>query len=169
MPAPTSRPWATIAVSSLTLFIGLTLGGEYCAPSTSEVQTSATPTLICATCPVCDPIDGVAAKQPSKPRTKPLPKADPQPLPQTRKRLLAWVRGRANELQHCRASGTASETLGVTVRLGDGGAVSRVRLHHTSRALDQADARCLRRTILTWVFPADWVAKGEDLMFSLRF
>ncbi len=162
-------PWGRVTIACMLFFVGLLVGGEYCAKEQPPPTDSRAP-LVCAPCPACDAARiELKPKKVTKRKTKSLPAADPAPLPNARKRLLAWARTHSVELVPCRTGHDAAQVLGVSLRVNAEGAVNRVRVQKADATVSRESLACVRRILRTWKFPTEWTRDGEELVFSLTF
>ncbi|MEM1350400.1 MAG: hypothetical protein AAGI01_17705, partial [Myxococcota bacterium] len=85
-----------------------------------------------------------------------------------RKRLLAWVRRRSEQLEGCRDSRKDIYRLSVTLILDpETKVVDRVGLNTTRAEIPPKVTACLRAKMMDWVPPAQFVSKRERLVFGL--
>lgn len=173
---------AALQVIAVLLAFGVgILAGKQCQPEPEVVTetvtvTTAGPERVVYQCPPDagvpepPPKDVVAEPRPPRsPKKRELPAAAAPISPRERQQLLGWVRDQSVDLDGCRTSDKATFRLAVTLELGNGGEVARVRFNAPPRELPSDVQRCLRDRMTRWSPPSDLVKGRKELVFGLTF
>lgn len=157
--------------------VGILVGRSACSPE-PEVVVEERVVEKTPECPPCRPdvadvgpsdTEPVAAS-PSPPPDKEhraMPDAPSPPAPQTRRKLLAWVRDRAPNLRTCRPGGGSTVRIAVTLSLNDAGEVQQAGLNAPPEELSAEVLQCLRDKMVAWEPPSDLVEGRNEVVFGL--
>lgn len=141
-----------------------------CPTKVIEERVEAPPKIIyqCPPEPDPEPSKGTRkVKKPARPEEK-LP--DPPELdPLARKRLLAWVRDQSDDLKPCRDDSKDVYRVAVIMHLdAKTRKVKRVDVNSSRGELPGSVGACLKRRILTWKPPTEFIADRTQLVFGLN-
>ncbi len=159
------------------LGVGVLIGRSACSPE-PEVVVEERVVTETPECPPCRPEvgdpeledAGPAPAEVEPPATEPhreMPEAPSPPDPETRRRLLSWVRDRAPDLRACRSGRASTVRLTVTLALSDEGAIQQADINAPKDDLSGRALRCLRERMVDWQPPTDLVAGRTEIVFGL--